>query len=403
MARRVTGISIERERDPELLLISAGDFFGGKGIIDIFRARYLSQKMIEMGYDAAALGERELAHGLKPVVEQMESGLPVICANLYREGEPFLPSSIVKRVRGWKIGIFALLGEDPRELGKFELRDPVIEGTKTVERLESEGCDLIIMLAHMNRERLVEILPGLSGVDIVIRGHTRGLGDAAESCADTVGGAFETIGVPVFFAGDRGRILGKIDLIPGEDGSFSMQSELIYLDASVAEDSTTAADLGAYFIMEAEKRREMKMNEFLSRDQKTGTLREKYLGQETCERCHTGLTDRLAVSRHFRAYETLLQRDEEGNENCLSCHTTGFGRYSGFNPAEEEKTGHDLRGVQCEECHGPGTTHSREGSYIETARNSCRRCHTSHWSPDFDFETYWERMPHCGGTKDGER
>jgi hypothetical protein len=403
VARRVTGIAIERERDPDLLLISAGDFFGGKGIIDMYRARYLSEKMLEMGYDAVALGERELAHGPKPILEQMEGGMPVICANLYRDGEPFLPQSIVKQVRGWKIRIFALLGEEPRESGELELRDPVIEGARTIERLESDGCDLIIMLAHMNRERLVEILPGLSGIDIVIRGHTLGLDDAAESCADTLGGAFETIGVPVFFAGDRGRILGKVTLLPGEGGAFSMQSELIYLDGSVAEDSTEVADLKAYFAVEAEKRREMQMNEFLSRDRTTGALRERYLGQETCERCHAGLIDRLAASRHYRAYETLLQRGEEGNGNCLSCHTTGFGRFSGFDPAGEEKTGKNLRGVQCEECHGPGTTHSREGAYIETARNSCRRCHTSHWSPDFDFETYWERLPHCGGTSDGGR
>jgi hypothetical protein len=403
VARRVTGVAIERERDPELLLISVGDFFAGKGIIDMFRAQYLSEKMIGMGYDAVALGERELAHGPKPILEQVEAGLPLICANLFRDGEPLLSPSIVKRVHGWKIGIFALLGEEPRELGELEMRDPVVEGSRAVERLENEGCDLIIMLAHMSRERLVEVLSGLEGVDIVVRGHTKGIGDAAESCADTVGGLFETIGIPVFFAGDRGRILGKVAMSPGVNGALSMQSELIYLDDTVAEDSAAEKDLEAYFEMEAGKRHEMQMNEFLSRDQTTGALREKYLGQEICERCHTGLIDRLSPGRHYRAYETLLQRGEEGNAECLSCHTTGFGRYSGFDPEREEKTGKNLRGVQCEECHGPGTTHSREGAYIETARNSCRRCHTTYWSPDFDFEKYWERLPHCGGTKERGR
>lgn len=401
MARRVTAISSEREKDPELLLVSAGDFFGGKGIIDIYQARYLSEKMIEMGYDAVALGERELGHGPKPILEQAEKGLPVICANLFEGNESLFPTSIIREVRGWKVGIFALLGEESRGLDELELRDPVAEGSRAVERLEGEGCDLIIMLAHMRRERLVEILPGLEGIDIVIRGHSRGLKDAAESCADTLGGLFETIGVPVFFAGDRGRIVGKIALAYDGGEAYSMRSELIYLDGRVKEDSAAVADLKAYYAVEAELRREMQMNEFLSRDQTTGLLRERYLGQTACGKCHTGLVDRLASHRHYRAYETLLQRGEERNPDCLSCHTTGFGRYSGFDLENEERTGKDLRGVQCEACHGPGTTHSRDGAYIEAARMSCKRCHTSYWSSDFDFESYWERTPHCGGTRDG--
>ncbi len=400
MARRVTAISGEREKDPELLLISAGDFHGGKGIIDIYRSRYLSEKMVEMGYDAVALGERELGHGPKPVLDQAEMGLPVICANLFRGDELLFPPATVKTVRGWKVGIFALLGEEPRGLDDLDLRDPIVEGSRTVEKLEGEGCDLIVLLAHMSRERLVEILSGLEGVDIVIRGHSGGRGDTAESCADTLGGLFETIGVPVFFAGDRGRIVGKVALSADGEDSFSMRSELIYLDGRIKEDSTIVEDLEAYFAVEAEKRREMQMNEFLSRDRTTGLLRERFLGQVACGKCHVGLIDRLAVGPHYRAYETLLQRGEERNPDCLSCHTTGFGKYSGFDLDSEERTGKDLRGVQCEECHGPGTTHSRNGAYIETARASCMRCHTSYWSPDFDFESYWERIPHCGGTRD---
>ena len=401
MARRVTVIARERERDPELLLVSAGDFFGGRGIMDMYRARYLSEKMMEMGYDAVALGERELAHGPKPPLEQAERGLPLICANLYGEEGLLFPPSIVKRVRGWKIGIFALLVEEPRELGGLELRDPAAEGAMAVEALRNEGCDAIIMLAHMGRERLGEILSELEGVDIVIRGHAGGIEETAANCADTVGGLFETIGVPVFFAGDRGRILGKVSVVPEGKGALSARSELIYLDDSIPEDPAAADDLESFFVMEAEKRHEMRMSESLSRDRATGALREKYLGQEMCGRCHTGLADRLAASRHSRAYSTLLQRGEERNGSCLPCHTTGFGRYSGFDPAREEETGKNLRGVQCEECHGPGTTHSRDGAYLETARNACARCHTPRWSPGFDFDAYWERLPHCGGIKDG--
>ena len=86
MARRATGIAFERDIDPSLLLISAGDYYGDKGIIDMYRGRYLSKTMVEMGYSAVGLGEAELAYGLRPLLADSEEGLPFICSNHY-EGE----------------------------------------------------------------------------------------------------------------------------------------------------------------------------------------------------------------------------------------------------------------------------------------------------------------------------
>jgi 2',3'-cyclic-nucleotide 2'-phosphodiesterase (5'-nucleotidase family) len=395
VARRAAEITLQREHDPDLLLLSAGDFYGDKGILDMYRGRFLSEKMRQMGYTAVALGERELTYGLRPILEDAESGLPVICANLYRGGEPVFSSSIVLRVRGWKVGVFALLDEDLRNPGELELRDPVDLGAQVVGQLEKEGCDVIVLLAHMRKERLIEIIPELQGVDIVIRGHGLESDETAADCADTVGGVFETLHVPVFFAGDRGRIMGKLVLAPSEENSYAMQSELVYLDKSVAEDSAMVGDLEVFFEGEAVRRREIKMNEFISRDETSGAIRERYLGQDVCFRCHEDLLARFALSRHFRAFESLGQRGEETNEKCLPCHTTGFGRYSGYDPVTEERIGKDLRGVQCEECHGPGTQHSRDGYYRNAAKNSCKRCHTSQWSPDFDYTVFWERLPHC--------
>jgi hypothetical protein len=402
VARRATEIAMQRGIDPDLLLLSAGDYYGDKGIIDMYRGRYLSRVMRDMNYAAVALGEMELSYGLRPIQEDAEGGLPVICANLYRDNERVFPPSTIKEVHGWKVGIFALLGEDPREPGDLELRDPVVEGAEVVAELEREGCDLVILLAHASREKLIDIMPGLEGVDVVIRGHALREDEAAEGCADTVGGAFENLRMPVFFAGDRGRIIGKLAFSPSDGGGHATEGELIYLDKSVAEDEAVIEDLKIFFGEETRRRREIKMNEFLSRDEATGKVREKYLGQEACLRCHGGLEARFATSRHFRAFETLRNQGDGANEQCLSCHTTGFGMHGGYDPDTEEKTGRDLRGVQCEACHGPGTRHSRDGAYIEAARNSCRRCHTSRWNPDFDYEAFWERLPHCDGGKKSE-
>jgi len=364
----------------------------------MYRSRFLARIMIDMEYSAVALGDMELGSSVRAVRADVDQGLPVICANLYHHDERVFPAAVVKRIKGWKVGIFALLGEEPPEMEELELRDPVNEGVIAVKELKDEGCDIIVLLAHMQREKLLTILPHLDDVDFIVRGHSVGDVAVAEDCADTLGGTFEDVGVAVLFAGNRGRSIGKVRLasVNGEEPVI-VERKIIYLDRSIGEDQEVASRLRDFYREEGLRRREMQLSEVLSRDEVTGTIKERYLGIEICRRCHMNLMPRFLLSRHFRAFETLTLQEEEEDRRCLPCHTTGFGRFSGYD-ADAEKEGRiNLRGVQCESCHGPGTKHSRDGRYRAVAERTCRECHTSKWSPDFSFEEYWKRAAHCGG------
>jgi hypothetical protein len=395
VARRATAIREQRALDPRLLLLSAGDFSGGQGIIEMYRSRFLVRTMIEAGFDAVAVGERDLNYGIRTLRSHAEAGLPVICANLYQDGTRMFPPFVIKRIRGAKVGVIALLGEKPRELDGVEVRDPVLEGREALEEMRRE-CDCVILIAHMERERLVEILPSLEGVDVVIRGHGREEEKERESCVDTLAAASKLAEVPVFFSGKYGKNLGVIVLAGGRGMRPAVvESAFIDLGRSVADDSAVAKELAAYNSEERLKQKELQLNRSLARDASTGRIIDRYLGIEICRRCHGDLMPRFVASRHFRAFETLRQRGEAANPECLACHTTGYGRPGGYDPAAEKEGAPYLLGVQCEACHGPGTTHARDGSYAKAARESCRACHTSKWSPDFDFQNYWSRASHC--------
>jgi len=398
VARRATELNEQRKLESDLLLLSAGDFSGAPGIIEMYRSRFLAQTMVAMRYDAVAVGERDFNFGLRMLEAEAADGLPLICANLYRGTDRLFPPAVIKRIRGETIGIFALLGEEPREMGDLELREAADEARAVLVELRKK-CDYVILLAHMERGELLDLLPRIDGVDLVIRGHSIPSEKVRESCEDTLSSVREGRGLPVLSAGELGRNLGRAVIAPDERGKpIIIETALLPLNRSVADDSMVVESLKAFQEEEAVRRKELQIGRNLSRDEITGRLLDRYLGIEVCRRCHGDLMPRFIASRHFRAFETLRRNGADEQTECLSCHTTGYGRPGGFDPEKEKEGAPYLLGIQCEACHGPGTAHARGGSYAQAARESCRTCHTSEWSPDFDFETYWKRLPHCGGS-----
>jgi hypothetical protein len=395
VARRATVVKEQRQLDERLLLLGTGDFSGETGVLEMFRSRFLAQTMADMGYDAVAVGERDLSFGLRSVKEEAASGLPLICANLYEGTTRLVPPFVVKKIHGAKVGIFALLGEKPREIEGLEFHDPAAEGRAVLDKLRKE-CDYVILLAHMERGQLHDLLADLTGIDLVIRGHVVEGEIARETCADTLGSAVDSVRQTVLFAGDRGRAVGFAAIAGPSGGKRAIaESKLIRLDARVVDDPEMTAKVKRYLEEERLKKKELQLNKLLARDASTGKVIDRYLGIELCRRCHAEIMPRFLSSRHFRAFETLRQRDATTKAECLACHTTGYGRPGGYDPETVAQGAPYLQGVQCEACHGPGTLHARDGSYVKSARESCRACHTSKWSPDFEFEAYWERVKHC--------
>jgi hypothetical protein len=71
-----------------------------------------------------------------------------------------------------------------------------------------------------------------------------------------------------------------------------------------------------------------------------------FVGQAKCKACHMTQHKAWMAASHAKAFETLKPEDQ-GKAECIACHTTGQGKAA----AE----GADLKGVQCEACHGPGS------------------------------------------------
>ena len=72
---------------------------------------------------------------------------------------------------------------------------------------------------------------------------------------------------------------------------------------------------------------------------------------EVCSACHTSEREFWNHTQHSSAYATLSSAHKEFNLDCVSCHVTGYDRPGGSTVVHVE----NLRDVQCEVCHGPGS------------------------------------------------
>ncbi len=128
-----------------------------------------------------------------------------------------------------------------------------------------------------------------------------------------------------------------------------------------------------------------------------------YLGAEACGLCHSGGSggDQYTTwseTNHAHAVETLAEIGQDNNSRCLGCHTVGtYGWLADVNLDNggfDETAVERLHGVQCENCHGPGSQHPNvEFTSVEATLSDtlCGQCHTDEHHPTWDE---WLESPH---------
>jgi predicted CXXCH cytochrome family protein len=120
-------------------------------------------------------------------------------------------------------------------------------------------------------------------------------------------------------------------------------------------------------------------------------LTNRFIGNGSCKLCHEQIYSKWQETKHAHALETLVAKQEDQNQKCLACHTTGFGQLTGYGKALD---GVDLGGVGCEVCHGAGEYHVTTGNRntVSPQETLCQNCHTTETSPKFVYGDYVKRV-----------
>ena len=189
LARRATWVKEVKEKEKGILLLDAGDLFFKKfstpypeneikGLGE--KARLILKSFDLMGYHAIGIGDDDLSLGKKFLIELSKTtNVTFLSSNLIDEdsGKTLFQRHVIKEANGVKIGIFSLLStdmflglSDPRKKGLI-FRDPFETAQEMVRELGSQ-TDFIILLSHLGYPKDVELAHKISGIPIIIGGHT---------------------------------------------------------------------------------------------------------------------------------------------------------------------------------------------------------------------------------------
>ncbi|NWF93891.1 MAG: hypothetical protein HXY46_13325 [Syntrophaceae bacterium] len=116
-----------------------------------------------------------------------------------------------------------------------------------------------------------------------------------------------------------------------------------------------------------------------------------YVGAISCKGCHIANYHNWLKTKHAKASQTIIATPKYAQEECLVCHSTGYGKIGEY--ATVEEIPFYLRGVQCEACHGAGKGHPAKGEVQKKVTlGICRNCHTKDQSPTFNYLAYLEKI-----------
>jgi 2',3'-cyclic-nucleotide 2'-phosphodiesterase (5'-nucleotidase family) len=216
LVKRAAWLRVHREADRSVL-VDAGD------LLDVFPDPLLSQAILdtydELGYDAVAVGDQELADGVEALLAY-RSRYPLYSHNLSLCPDDtrcvfFSLRPLLLDRGGLRIGLFALIDADvfalyPEELKKaLKIAPPEVVAPGILEDLRDQGAEMVILLYHGFYEKAKALALGLEGLDVLVAGHEQRLIDAEQAGGTIIvspGAEGNRLGILTVAYDGRGRI-----------------------------------------------------------------------------------------------------------------------------------------------------------------------------------------------------
>lgn len=386
---------IDERRPAASLLVDAGNVTAGPRDWELLELQYALRGYMMMGYHAVNAGHRETSISPEKLRElDAEFGLFVSANLMDASGElVFAPYRIVDLPEKYRVGIIGVM-DDNLEDGLMDeglqVDSPDTAIAKYLSKLEAE-TDFVVLLAFADEPRMKTFAENFFELDVIVGGKVLQPSNIPLEVNQSV----------IVYNTDKGKAVGRLELTFPKSARQSYTNEIYMLEEDVPGDPSMLA------IVDELNRTLADMDFRPHRDDEEGLTTitavrsktaNKYVTSGRCKECHPRAYDVWMRSRHARSFETLVPQKGQYDPNCLNCHTVGYGSSDGY---VNQRLTPDLDMVSCGSCHGRGDYHIkfRNGDDIpERAAQfkpvDCLGCHDETQSPEFNLETYWEKINH---------
>lgn len=252
--RLLQAVQAIRRDAPNVVLLDAGDEFQGTLYSTVYKETMPSIILEKIDYDVFTPGNHEFDYGCEPFFTFVHNlNMPVVAANLVVSPpeDKIRPWVILER-DGRRIGVVGLITTETPSISspckELLFTDEETALRRAVAELTEQGVNIIIALTHVGFEMDKKLAQSVSGVDIIVGGHSHTLLSNTEAKA---AGPYPVVeknpdGEPVLVVTARngGIYLGRLDVtFDGRGVATKWSGEPVLLDeASLAALNAPAPD-----------------------------------------------------------------------------------------------------------------------------------------------------------------
>ena len=450
---RIASVVAEaRRRGPTAVLVVGAYLFGHQVAEHMIgqaeaKAETIAEALHTLAIDAIVPTATDLLRG-EDFFTRLESTWPLgdVTANVAGGQGRMISLGAVE------VGVLGLVPQGER-VPRGRGDDPLPAARAETERLRLLGADVVVVLTTLPRRAVRRLARVVDGVDLWVLGRA----PREEPIALPLGRSAETRRGYLIEVGDRGRHIGRVELIDVSDpgpladpigdlvrrrraltlqldmrrallertGSPALRTAIAELErelsglqapatpvlgkqmtyALVPIESSITPEAGIGSLLDRYESRLEAINQaFVAHAPPAPTDGNDYLGRNGCRLCHDEAYAVWRQTRHATAWSTIVEANKTFDADCVSCHVTGWMQPGGAGLGNLGV----LKDVQCESCHGPGWLHAESAGAVEPVINPrvvnvCVGCHNQLHSPRFDPKIYRPKILGPGHGKGGAR